>query len=473
MMLLIRSTFRNILRNRLSSVINIIGLIFSTITFLVIISWIKSEKSYDRLWSGSEQIYRVALSKTVKGNNVSVSAMNFKGAAAVLKNEIPEIEAATCLSKDIVTVYTDENSFQNVKMFYADTSLFKIFPRLLQTETPRNLFSDVHGVLMSRSLAHKLFGNSDPLNQKFKLNEGWEFFVCGVFEDFPLDSHMKIDLLLSWKTLLYYLRYFNNNTGMLKEGELTSIKESDPNSRGAWTRIEWYTYIKLRKGSNLEEVKTKVPLAIKSVISHYTDAGSEIKFIFQPVTSIHLHSNLDGEMFLNGSNFRVTAFAVIGLLILIISWFNFINLSSANFLGRSVSIGVRRAVGAKKLHIFNEFLSETLVLYLLAGMVSLIVVFLLLRNELDIVGFEIPPAHFLFLISVCLILILVGSLISSIFPFLMLIRFNPSILLKDKIQHGQSGMFSRKAVVVFQFGVSIILMASTIAIFRQMHLYAT
>ena len=467
MILLTHSTFRNIFRNRLSSVINIIGLTLSMITFLVIISWIKSEKSYDRLWPGSEQIYRVALSKTVKGNNVSISAMNFMGAGAVLQNKIPEIEAATGLSKDIVTVYTNENSFQNVNMFYADTSLFKVFPRLLQPETYGNLFPDLHGVWMNRSLAHKLFGNRDPLNQKFKLNEGWEFFVCGVFEDFPSDSHMKIDLLLSWKTLLYYLRYFNNNTGTLEDGDPAAIKESDPYSRRSWTRNSWYTYIKLREGSNLEEVKIKVPEAIKSCISQYTNEGSKIDFIFQPLNSIHLHSNLDGEMFVNGSNFRVTTFSIIGILILIISWFNFVNLSSTTFLRRTVSTGVRRALGAKKVHIFNEHLSETLVLYLLSGLVSLLVVCLLLRNGLDIVGFEIPPSSFLFLISVCLILILVGSVVSSIFPFLMLIRINPSILLKNKIQQGSNGMFSRKAVVIFQFGVSVILIASTITIFRQ------
>jgi len=467
MKLLIHPIFRNVLRNRLNSVINIVGLTFSMITFMVILSWIKSEKSYDRDWLGSEQLYRVALSKMIKGNNVSVSAMNFKGAGTVIKDKIPEIEAATALSKDIVTVYTDENSFQNINMFYADTSLFKVFPRLLQTETPGNLFPDLHGVLMSRSLAHKLFGNSNPLNKKFKLNEGWEFFVCGVFEDFPEESHMKIDLLLSWKTLLYYLKYFNNNTGMLNDGDPAVIKESDPYSKRSWTQNNWYTYIKLREGSKLEEVKAKIPAAIKSCISHYTDEGSAIDFIFQPVNSIHLHSNLEGEMLVNGSNFRVTAFSIIGVLILIISWFNFVNLSSATFLRRTISTGVQRAFGAKKLHIFIEHLSETLVIYFFASLISLLVTFLLLRNGLNIVGFKIPPVHFLFLIFISLVLILVGSVISSIFPFLMLIRYNPSILLKDKLQTGQNGMFSRKAVLVLQFGVSVILIASTIAIFRQ------
>ena len=467
MKLLTHSIFRNILRNRLNSVINVIGLTLSMITFLVILSWIKSEKSYDSHWAGSERIYRVALSKNIKGNKVSVSAMNFKGAGAVLKDKMPEIEAVTSLSKDIVTVYTDENSLQNINMFYADTSLFKVFPRSLQTETPGNLFSDLHGVLMSRSLALKLFGNGNPLNKKFKLNEGWEFFVCGVFEDFPEASHMKIDLLLSWKTLLYYLRYFNNNTGLLNDGDPTVVKESDPYNKRSWTQNNWYTYIKLREGSRLEEVKTKFPAAIKPCISHYTNEGSAIDFIFQPVNRIHLHSNLDGEMFANGSNFRVTAFSIIGLLILIISWFNFVNLSSATFLRRTITTGVQRAFGARKLHIFIEHLSETLVIYFLAGLASLIVTFLVLRNGLHIVGFIIPPTNFLFLISICIILLMVGSVISSIFPFLMIIRYNPSFLLKDKLQTAQNGMFSRKVVVVFQFGVSVILIASTIAIFRQ------
>ncbi|HCR90513.1 MAG TPA: hypothetical protein DIW50_08675, partial [Prolixibacteraceae bacterium] len=467
MKLLTRSTLRRISKNRLNTLINFIGLTLSLITFLIIISWIRSEKNYDRFWPGSEQIYRVALNKIVKGNEVFTSAMNFYGAGTVLQNEIPGIEASTHLSKDIVTVYTQENSFQNVNMFYADSSFFKVFPRSLQTETPDRLFPDVHGVLVSRSLAQKLFGDADPLNRKFKLNEGWEFYICGVFEDFPPNSHMKIDLLLSWKTLRYYLRYFNNSTGRLEDGDLSAIREQDPYSRSSWSRNSWYTYIKLQKGSSPDKISENVPAAIKSCISHYTSEGSTINFVFQPITRIHLHSDLDGEMFLNGSYSQVNAFTIIGILILIISWFNFVNLSSSKFLKQTVSTGIRRAMGAKKVHIYGEHFSETLVIYLAAGFVSLLSVFLLLHNGLDIVGFNIPSFRFPFLSIVCLVLIITGSLIASVFPFLMVMRANPSFLLKDKTQTKQGGMSGRKAVVVFQFGVSVFLIIGTITIFRQ------
>jgi len=262
--------FRRISRNRLSSLVNFIGLTLSLFTFLIIISWIRSEKSYDRFWEGSEQIFRAGLKKTSKGNEVFNSAMNFPGARVVLQNGIPEIEAATGLIRDIVTVYTPENSFQNVNMFYADTSFFKVFSRELHTETPGILFPDIHGVLISRSLAGKLFGNAEPLNRGFKLNEGWEFHVCGVFEALPRNSHLKIDLLLQWKTLLYYLRYFNNTTGTLEDGDLSVISEADPYSRRSWTSNNCYTYVRFKKVVLPEQAIEKVPATIKSAISHLT-----------------------------------------------------------------------------------------------------------------------------------------------------------------------------------------------------------
>ena len=387
----------------------------------------------------------------------------------VLQNEIPDIEASTHLCKDIVTVYTYENSFQNVNMFYTDSSFFKVFPRSLITETPDRLFPDVHGVWVSCWLANKLFGNTDPLNRKFKLNEGWEFYICGVFEDFPPNSHMKIDLLLSWRTLRYYIRYFNNSTGQLEDGDLSSVREQDPYSRSSWSGNNWYTYVKIQKGSSSETIMGKIPSAIKSCTAHYTDEGSTIKFIFQPISQIHLHSHLDGEMFLNGSFSQVNALTVIGILILIVSWFNFVNLSSSGFLKQKVSNGIRRAIGAKKLHIYGEYFYETLILYLVAGFISLVFVSILLRNGFDIASFNILPSRVPFLTIVCFALIITGSLIASVFPFLMIIRTSPSFLIKDKTGMKQGGMSGRKAIVIFQFGVSVFLIIGTITIFRQIY----
>ena len=467
MNLLIRLAIRKIFKYKLNTVVNLLGLTLSLVAFLMIISWIRSEKSYDRFWPESDKIFRVALQKSVKGSEAFTSAMNYYGAGTVLQNEIPEIEVSTHLSKDIVTVYTNENSFQDVNMFYADSSFFKVFPRSLQTETPGRIFPDVHGVWVSRSLAHKLFGNSDPLNRKFKLNEGWEFYICGVFEDFPPNSHLKMDLLLSWKTLRYYLRYFNNSTGRLEDGDLFSIREQDSYSRSSWSGINWYTYVKIQKGSSPEKVLSKVPSAIKQCIAHYTEEGSTINFIFQPITRIHLFSHLKHEMFPNGNYFQVNAFAVIGILILFISWFNFVSLTSSRFLKQTVSTGIRRAMGAKRADIYGEYFTETIIIYLAAGVVSFVSVFFLLYNGLDIAGFSILPSKVPVLATVCLVLIITGSLIASIFPFLMIIRTNTSVLMKDITGLKYGGISGRKAVVIFQFGVSVFLIIGTITIFRQ------
>ena len=150
--------------------INLLGLSIGMIAFLFIVVWIISEKSYDRFWEGADNMYRVELQRSASDNDLMNTARNFNGVGPVLRNELPEIEAATQLDKDIITVFTPTASVQNINMFFTDSSFFKVFPRPLRSDSPEQIFGDIHNAIISRSLGQKLFGSTDPLGQSFKLN---------------------------------------------------------------------------------------------------------------------------------------------------------------------------------------------------------------------------------------------------------------------------------------------------------------
>jgi putative ABC transport system permease protein len=462
---LLTTTFRRIFRNQTNSIINFVGLALSMITFLLIFSWISQERNYDRFWPDHNRMYRVTLSTSSSGNPILSTAMNYSGVGPVLQNDLPEVEAATNLSKDVVTIFTPGKSFQDVNLFYMDTSFFKIFPRSLQTLNS-NIFADIHGAVLSRSMAKKLFGNANPLNQQFKLNEGWEFFVCAVFDDVPANSHISFDVLIQRKALFYYMRNFNYTTGLLDNSHIGQMTDQDPYGKGNWKAANSYTYIKLKPRCAIPGVETKYARIIQPCIKHISDAGEQVKFTFQPVSDIHLTSHLTGEISVNGSKFRIIAFAVIALLIIIISWFNFINLSIAVYLKQSAKDYIRRVAGATKFQIFIQHMLETSTVYAIAGFFSLTVVFLLLGKGLHVAGFEIAEINYFRLGAICFGLVITGSMVSSFYTFY-------KVVIKQSATHSKTTamkrkrMFSREAMIVFKFGMAIFLLIGTTIVFKQ------
>ncbi len=463
----IKYSLRKIFKQKTISFINLTGLVLGISTFLFIALWIRSELSFDRFWKENKQIYRVALTKTVNGAPVLNTAMNYPGAGMVLQNELPEIETATTFGKDHITAFTNENSFQDINFSYIDTSFFKVFPRPMIYENP-NIFSDIHGAILSKSMAKNLFGNSNPLNQKFKLNEGWEFFVSAVFEDFPENSHLKIDMMVQWKSLFYYMGNFNYTTGVLDNSHISEITQSDPYSQREWSYLYSYTYIKLRSEKyRISDLESKYKKAVQPCIKHLNEAGEDVQFSFQPVSSIHLFSKLSDEFSVNGSSFRLQAFVVIGLLILIISWFNYINLSIADQMKQTVKNQVKRIIGAGKDHLFLQQFSETFLIHAFAGLASVLLLITILKSGIYLSGFSIYSLNYVWLIFICLILVLSGTLISSLFPFFRILGVTSSITSRNSAQTGSRRFSFRQALVILQFGIAIILIICTGAVFKQ------
>ncbi len=468
MILIIKSTLRRILKDRINLLINLFGLTTGMLAFVFILSWIISENSYDQFWQNVENLYRVELRLSSQDKILENTAKNYNGVAPVLRNNMPEIESATHISKDIITVFTPEASVQNINMFFTDSMFFKVFPRPLECENAKLLFNDIHNAAISRSLAKKLFGNTNPINQTFKLNEGWEFYVKAVFDDIPENSHIKCDLVLMKKALFYYMRNFDYATGKLDYSNIDSIKERDPYQQNQWNSKNGYTYIRFNKNFNIEQVKKKYADIINPCIQHIIKNGESVHFDFTPVKNIYLHSNKMNEIQVNGSYSKIVAFTIIGLLILVTSILNFINISVASSINNTKAEGLHNILGANKLNISTGHITKSLFFNVISGLITFLVSVIFITNGTNVAGFKIFPLSSFHLSIICLLLIITSTLISLVYPFLFS-SFDISKTqnhLKDKIK-GRSPN-SIKTLVVFQFCISIFLIICTITIFRQL-----
>jgi len=468
MNVLLNYVFRRIWSNKTNFLINLLGLSIGMIAFLFIAVWIISEKSYDRFWEGADNMYRVELQRSAAGNDLTNTARNFNGVGPVLRNELPEIEAATHLDKDIITVFTPTASVQNINMFFTDSSFFKVFPRPLRSDNPRQIFGDIHNAIISRSLGQKLFGTEDPLGQSFKLNEGWEFNIVAVFDDVPENSHIKFGLILQRKALLYYMRNFDYTTGVLDNSRLSSFTEADPYSESQWKGTRGYTYLRLKEGSSIQQVEQKYAGAIAPCIGQFVANSETIQFSFKAVPDIHLAESKEGEMFANGSRMRLWAFALIGFLLLITSLLNYANIAVASSMSQVQSRGIHRVLGANRRVFYLTVLLEAFVFNLIAGLISFLPAVICLRHGCVIAGFEFFPTTLATIFTILPGLIVAGTLLGSIYPFLFmerrLVQANSSL----KVTAKGGGVRSTRALVVFQFAVSIFLIIGTIAIFKQL-----
>ncbi|MDP4272493.1 MAG: ABC transporter permease, partial [Bacteroidota bacterium] len=228
-----------------------------------------------------------------------------------------------------------------------------------------------------------------------------------------------------------------------------------------------YTYMRLKPDADIKNVEAKYAQVIKPAIKHITDAGEVVKLIFQPVSDIHLNSHLEGEIMTNGSTFRVIACLVIGLLIMIISWLNFMNLSISDYIKQASKDNIRRVIGAGKRDVMYLHAIEILLLHAVAGAISLAIVVSLFKNGLHVAGFDISQVSFLYLGGITAILVLVGAFVSALYPFFQIYKPQPSISLKQKTILGRRSLFSREILVVFQLATSIFLIIATGFIFKQ------
>jgi putative ABC transport system permease protein len=455
----LRSAIRNITRHKFISFINIFGLTIGLTCCLLILLYIVNELSYDRFNTNAKDIYRVTRSfNTADG----VTTLHLGAVAPpfgpLLKNEFPDIKKVTRIypSGSIVMRYK-EKLLTERDTYFADENFFDFFSIKTVKGDRRKGLTDPYSVMMTAEVAHKYFGDEDPINKVVRLDNQVNFKVTGIYEPFPANAQLHPQMLLSFSTL--------------KDSTIYGEKQLRTN----WGNNSFFTYLLMPKGYNIERIASLFPAFLDKYVHYAGEAGNShesknSKLHIQKFLDIHLHSHLDDELDQNGDIKRVYIFSAIAFFILLIACINYMNLSTARSTLRAKEIGIRKVIGAQQKEIITQFLSESVLITCFSLILALIITWLLIPviNKFSELNLSFSNLYEPQVLIPILLLPFVVGLISGIYPAIFMSSFKPVKVLKGIIKVGSGNVSFRKVLVVVQFSISIILIVATTIVFQQL-----
>ncbi|MFC2160586.1 ABC transporter permease [Acidobacteriota bacterium] len=454
----IKIAFRNIWKKKLFSLINIIGLTIGITCFFLIIVNVRDEFSYDNFHENKDNIYRVALERIYPDNVVFYAVIPFSIGEA-MENDMPEVEDMTRIlggGGGAVFQYEDQ-TYQEENVIFVEPNFFDFFSIPFIKGDPKTAFDTQNGILATREMALKYFGDDDPIGKILTTPQG-EFIVQGVVENVPKNSHIEFNFLVPLAA-----------TGF----------QNQPNYVG----FSSYTYVKLKNGALPGDIETKMPALVElyaagqiqaqTGISYqeYTAAGNGYNYFMQPIGDIHLHSNLTNEIKPNGNITYVYVQIAIAFFLIFIACINFMNLATAQSTSRAREVGIRKIVGSTRGSLIRQFLFESVVTSLISLFLSVVLIQLILPTFNQLIRKQLTLQNLLdpFNIVLFLVIGIIVGIFSGSYPSFVLSSFQPVTVIKGKFATSRGGTFMRNGLVVFQFALSIILISMTILVFKQMN----
>lgn len=454
---------RNLLRSKTFSAINILGLAIGMATCLIILLFVKSELGYDGFHENADRIVRVVFRGSVQGEEMNEAHVMPPVAEALLA-DYPEVENATRIRlMGYPKITYGDKTFRNNSAAFVDSSFFRVFTFPLIEGNSTAVLNEPNTVVLSASTAKKFFGEEDPLGRELLMYDGsTSVKVTGIMTDMPANSHFQFDVLVSMSTF--------------------------PESRNpSWMVSEFYTYLLLQPGSNYKSLEEKLPLVTEKYMgpqlqeamgisyNQFRQAGNSIGLFLQPLKSIHLHSNMRGELGSGGDIRYVYIFGAVALFMLLIACINFMNLSTAGASKRAKEVGVRKVMGSARGQLVGQFLTESVLLSLMAVGIALVLVRLALPAFNTFSGKNIDLSYLanLWTLPSLLMLGVVVGILAGIYPAFFLSSYKAISVLKGSSlttsgERGKSGISLRSSLVVFQFSVSVVLIVATLVVYRQL-----
>ncbi|MGC4035888.1 MAG: ABC transporter permease [Chitinophagaceae bacterium] len=453
---------RNLLKRKGYSFLNIIGLAIGITCCLLIFQYVAFEKSYDDFSPKAKDIVRLRLDSYRQGKLAWKSATSYPAFGPTMKRDFPEVENFCRLHDADLLLSNDEKNvkFNEDKGYYADASILSMFNIQLKEGNPANALNGPDKLLLSENTARKYFGNEDALGKRLVYREGRymaTYEITGVFKEFPKNSHLIINHLASYASLAKLNRFY---------GDTSNSTET------AWGWYDFYTYLQLKPGTNIEKFEAKFPAFCTKYIDGLDWAKTNnIKTVIStiPLRDIHLYSNYNQEAEVNGNGQSVSFLFLIALFIIGIAWINYINLATARSLERAKEVGVRKVMGAVRKNLIMQFLIESAILNLSALIVALIFSFALtpwfnhLTGTQGSTTFSLPINYWLGFAA----MFVGGSLLAGIYPAFVLSGFRPVSVLKGMFKNSTGGQLLRKGLIIAQFATSVVLIAGTMIVYQQ------
>jgi putative ABC transport system permease protein len=441
-------SFRNLKKRKLYTGINLLGLTIALVSFVVIALYIHHEWSYDRMYSNADRIYKFN-QEFVSGGEKQLVGTTPSSLVPTLIEEFPEVETGTLVFDlsifSSVMVNDGKGNQEESRFAFVDENFFKVFDFKIIAGQRTSLLNNPNQLVLTESTAKRYFGSAQNAEGKsLKINDQ-EYLVTGVMENFPSNSHLDFDFLASFKT---------HRHGKNPE----------------WSPSNYYSYVKLRAGSELEQFKAKLPQMVEKYLGEtQKEYGFETAFYTQAVTNIHL-----GDQSLNsvkpGTDIKyLYIFGLVAILLIAIGIINYVNLATAEATERNKEVGLRKVMGADRFQLFGQFVSESMILSIGAAVISLLIIYLIAPQFAQLGG---VPINLGLLFSAQGILILAGlvlmiGLLAGFYPSVILSGLEPIKALGNKVKIG-GGAWVRKSLVVFQFFVSIGLLIATFVVKSQL-----
>lgn len=454
----LKTAFRNLVKNKFYSSINIIGLAAGLATCMLILLYVLDELSYDKYNKNSARIFRVNNEVKFGDNHFDLAVAPALMGSTMVK-DFPEVEQYTRLRwYGGFRVKKGNQNIQEERVGYADSSFFDVFTLQVIAGNAKTALIEPHSLVITEKVAKKYFNTTDAVGKTMLINDTGNYKVTAVIENIPAQSHFNFDIFVPM------------------------IEDRDSNGDN-WLSENWNTYVLLRKNADVKRLESQLdgfiekytgPM-LKSVLNQGMDEfkknGGFVKASLTPLADIHLHSNKMAEIDGNGNAQFVYIFSAIAVLILLIACVNFMNLSTARSANRAKEVGVRKVLGSLKKNLVAQFLTESMLISLIALVFALLIAWLLIPYFNQLAGKEIhtkilfQPSMLLSLIG----LIIVVGLLAGSYPAFFLSAFQPIDVLKGKLAGGFKRSWLRNSLVVFQFSISIILIFGTVVIYNQLN----
>jgi len=442
---------RNLLTDRVNSLINIIGLTIGFASTFFILLYVYQETQVDKSFANSERIYRITNDERPfndKGRYLATVGPPF---GPSLEAEYSSVEHAVRLRNTNDVVFKNgQRQFYESKGFYVDDAFFTLFDFALKYGEEHAALKEPNTIVLSEELARKYFGDANAIDQTLVMNDEIQLKVTGVLAHEQMNSHLDFDFLISFETF--------------------AVPHGYPVTLESWGWISFPTYILLKDGINPLEFEPQLSEFCQRRV--YVDQPVRSSFGLQPLSEIYFHSSdlMNAEDFKRGSLTYTYGLLIIALMILLVAGFNFMNIRTAQSIKRAREVGVRKVLGALQPQLMTQFIGEAILISLLSLIIAVLAFeafgFVLLKY-LDL-NLSYGITEYLTVLPALAVLAVAIGLLSSIYPAAILSRFQPIRVLKGAVKSTQTDLNVKKGLVVFQFSITVVLIVCSLVVAHQM-----
>ena len=441
--------WRHLLKQKQYALINIGGLAVGLTCFLLIFLYVQHELSYDRFYANADQIYRVYQRQA--GNpymGTEYFAYTTVGLAPALIDEFPEVTQATTFQNHTALLgYAESNYYE--EGLQADSRFFGVFPYPFRQGNPETALAEANSIVVTRSLAEKIFGDQDPVGQSLIYRGGEAFRVTGVMEDPPTNASLRFSFVVNIQS--------------------ANSQYASEMAEDRWNNNAYYTFFTLSPQADPQTLQDKFPALVEKYVKHEDTYPFQDSYWLQPLSALHLETNLNFDIGLKGNPAYISLFSLIAAVVLLLACVNYVNLAIARSIKRATEVGLRKVVGARRGQLIGQFMGE-----------SVLITFLALLVALGLTHFLLPAFGYLlerpielnlikngWLLPGLLALVGVVGVCAGSYPAFLMSSLRPIQALKGSIGRRFSGMKIRQWLMVGQYAVSIGLMISSLVIYRQ------